>query len=63
MSRRKKRALTGVLLLLILLTVYVLSSLWISKNYLAVREYTVHTGGNEAGFRAVVIGDLHDHDL
>lgn len=63
MSRRKKRALTGVLLLLILLTVYVLSSLWISKNYLAVREYTVHTGGNEAGFRAVVIGDLHDHEF
>lgn len=63
MSRRKKRALTGVLLLLILLTVYVLSSLWISKNHLAVREYTVHTGGNEAGFRAVVIGDLHDHEF
>ncbi len=63
MSRRKKRALTGVLLLLILLTVYVLGSLWISKNYLAVRKYTVHMGGNEAGFRAVVIGDLHDHEF
>lgn len=63
MSRRKKRVLTGVLLLLILLTVYVLGSLWVSKNYLAVRKYTVHMDGNETGFRAVVIGDLHDHEF
>lgn len=63
MSRRRKGALTGVLLLLILLTVYVLGSLWVSKNHLIVRKFTVHTGGNETGFRAVVIGDLHNHEF
>ncbi len=63
MSRRRKGALTGVLLLLILLTVYVLGSLWVSKNHLVVRKFTVHTGGNETGFRAVVIGDLHNHEF
>lgn len=43
------------------LAVYILASLWISVNYIVVREYTADTGKSDTGFRAVVVSDLHDH--
>lgn len=43
------------------LAVYILVSLWVSTNYIIIREYTADTGKSDTGFRAVVVSDLHDH--
>ena len=43
------------------LAVYILVSLWVSTNYIVIREYTADTGKSDTGFRAVVVSDLHDH--
>ena len=58
---RKKRWILAVILVLAVLAAYVLVSLWVSTNYIVVREYTADTGKSETGFRAAVFSDLHDH--
>ena len=58
---RKKRWILAVILILAVLAAYVLVSLWVSTNYIVVREYTADAGKSETGFRAAVISDLHDH--
>ena len=58
---RKKRWILAVILILAVLAAYVLVSLWVSTNYIVVREYTADTGKSETGFRAAVFSDLHDH--
>ena len=58
---RKKRWILAVILVLAVLAAYVLVSLWVSTNYIVVREYTADTGKSETSFRAAVISDLHDH--
>ncbi len=58
---RKKRWILAVILILAVLAAYVLVSLWVSTNYIVVREYAADTGKSETGFRAAVISDLHDH--
>ena len=58
---RKKRWILAVILILAVLAAYVLVSLWVSTNYIVVREYTADTEKSETGFRAAVISDLHDH--
>ena len=40
---RKKRWILAVILVLAVLAAYVLVSLWVSTNYIVVREYTADT--------------------
>ena len=51
----------ALIFIVVALAVYILASLWISTNYIVIREYTADTGKSAEGFRAVVISDLHDH--
>ena len=52
--------MTAMIVIAAALAVYILASLWISANYIVVREYTADTGKSGTGFRAVVVSDLHD---
>ena len=52
--------MTALIVIAAALAVYILASLWISANYIVVREYTADTGKSDTGFRAVVVSDLHD---
>ena len=63
MSMRKKRVLKIVGLATFLAIAYILGSLWVSVNFLVVREYDVQTGDGGGALTAVVIGDLHDHEF
>ena len=62
MKRRKKRhtLFMIILILLLLAAAYILISLWLSVNFLTVREFTAEIGA-EHPVRTVVISDLHDH--
>ena len=51
----------ALILIVVALVIYMLVSLWVSTNYIVIREYTADTGKSDTGFRAVVISDLHDH--
>ena len=55
-----KKWMTALIVIAAALAVYILASLWISANYIVVREYTADTGKSDTGFRAVVVSDLHD---
>lgn len=61
----KKKKIRLILIILFIvaaaLAVWITVSLWISENYIVIREYTADTGKGGHGFRAVVISDLHDH--
>ena len=59
--KRMKKWMTVLVFIAAALAVYILASLWISVNYIVVREYTADTGKSDTGFRAVVVSDLHDH--
>ena len=52
--------MTAMIVIAAALAVYILASLWISANYIVVREYTADTGKSDTGFRTVVVSDLHD---
>ena len=58
--KRMKKWMTALIVIAAALAVYILASLWISANYIVVREYTADTGKSDTGFRAVVVSDLHD---
>ena len=49
-----------ILILLLFAAAYILISLWLSVNFLTVREFTAEIGA-EHPVRTVVISDLHDH--
>ena len=49
-----------ILIILLLLAAYILISLWVSVNFLTVREFTAEIGADHP-VRTVVISDLHDH--
>ena len=51
----------ALILIVVALAIYILVSLWVSTNYIVIREYTADTGKSDTGFRAVVVSDLHDH--
>ena len=51
----------ALILIVVALVIYILVSLWVSTNYIVIREYTADTGKSDTGFRAVVVSDLHDH--
>ena len=51
----------ALVLIVVALVIYILVRLWVSTNYIVIREYTADTGKSDTGFRAVVISDLHDH--
>ncbi len=62
MKRRKKRHTLFMIILILLLfaAAYILISLWLSVNFLTVREFTAEIGA-EHPVRTVVISELHDH--
>lgn len=62
MERKKKRhtLFMIILIILLLLAAYILISLWVSVNFLTVREFTAEIGADHP-VRTVVISDLHDH--
>ena len=62
MERKKKRhtLFVIILIILLLLAAYILISLWVSVNFLTVREFTAEIGADHP-VRTVVISDLHDH--
>ena len=49
-----------ILIILLLLAAYILISLWVSVNFLTVREFTAEIGADHP-VRTVVISDLHVH--
>ena len=51
----------ALILIVVAFVIYILVSLWVSTNYIVIREYTADTGKSDTGFRAVVVSDLHDH--
>lgn len=51
----------ALIIIAVALAIYILVSLWVSTNYIVIREYTADTGKSGTGFRAVVVSDLHDH--
>lgn len=59
--KRKKRLMLSIIIVPVVLAAYILISLWVSANYIVVREYAADTGKGTNGIRAVVISDLHDH--
>lgn len=63
MKKRKKRWGVFALTIIGIVIIYVFVSLWISINYIVVREYAVETGKCENPVRAAVISDLHDHEF
>mgnify|MGYP005808676491 CR=1 FL=1 len=63
MVRKKRRVWKAVVVTAVLFAVYVLASLWVSENFLVVREYEVSAGNGGKELRIVVIGDLHDHEF
>lgn len=63
MSRKKKRILILLFVLAAALVIYAAASLWISYNLLTVEDYTVTLGQEGKEIKAVVIGDLHDHEF
>ena len=62
MERKKKRHTLFMIIriILLLLAAYILISLWVSVNFLTVREFTAEIGADHP-VRTVVISDLHDH--
>lgn len=62
-QQKRKWIWMALFFLALLLLIYVLASLWISKNLLLVQDYTVDLGGEEKEIRAVVISDLHDYEF
>ena len=62
MERKKKRhtLFMIILIILLLLAAYILISLWVSVNFLTVREFTAEIGADHP-VRTVVISDLHVH--
>lgn len=56
-----KKWMIALIFIVAALAVYILVSLWVSTNYIVIREYTADTGKSDTGFRAVVVSDLHDH--
>lgn len=63
MSRKKKKILILLFVFTAALVVYAAASLWISYNLLTVEDYTVTLGQEGKELKAVVIGDLHDHEF
>ena len=59
--KRMKKWMIALIFIVAALAVYILVSLWVSTNYIVIREYTADTGKSDTGFRAVVVSDLHDH--
>ena len=59
--KRMKKWMIALIFIVAALAVYILVSLWVSTNYIIIREYTADTGKSDTGFRAVVVSDLHDH--
>lgn len=59
--KRMKKWMVALILIVVVFVIYILVSLWVSTNYIVIREYTADTGKSDTGFRAVVISDLHDH--
>lgn len=59
---RKRKGLIVLIVLLAVIILYVLISLWISANFLTVRQFTADIGAG-GSIRAVVISDLHDHEF
>ena len=59
--KRMKKWMIALILIVVALAIYILVSLWVSTNYIVIREYTADTGKSDTGFRAVVVSDLHDH--
>ena len=60
----KKRKFIFAIIIVVAIIVFVLSDLWISSNYLVVREYSVDIADNsKSTIQAVVISDLHDHQF
>lgn len=59
----KKRIAMFIIFLLFVFSIYVCTSLWISRNYIVIREYTINQFRLEKSFRAVVIADLHDYEF
>ena len=59
--KRMKKWMIALILVVVTLVIYILVSLWVSTNYIVIREYTADTGKSDTGFRAVVVSDLHDH--
>lgn len=60
MKKGKKLAVAAIIVIA-LLAVYIFVSVWISYNYIVVREYTADTGKNKHELKATVISDLHDY--
>ena len=63
MTKRMKKWMVFILAIIGIFGVYVLVSLWISTNYIVVREYEADTGKCANPIRAVVVSDLHDHEF
>ena len=59
--KRMKKWMIALILIVVAFVIYILVSLWVSTNYIVIREYTADTGKSDTGFRAVVVSDLHDH--
>ncbi len=59
--KKMKKWMIALIFIVAALAVYILVSLWVSTNYIVIREYTADTGKSDTGFRAVVVSDLHDH--
>lgn len=56
-----KKWMIALILIVLLPVICILVSLWVSTNYIVIREYAADTGKSDTGFRAVVVSDLHDH--
>lgn len=63
MRKRKKKWIVFIFTIIGITVIYACVSLWMSTNYIVVREYEVETGKCKNPVRAAVISDLHDREF
>lgn len=58
---RKKVLAAGIVMLIMVIIFWL--EIWISYNYLVVKDYKINIKGENHPFTAIVISDLHDHQF
>ena len=58
---RKKVLAAGIVMLIMVIIFWL--EIWISYNYLVVKDYKINIKGENNPFTAIVISDLHDHQF
>ena len=60
MNRKNVLAAGSVILIIVIIFLF---EIWISNNYLVVKDYKINVKNENPFFTAVVISDLHDHQF